>query len=108
MEPKALRVALRIWVALVLAFLFIPIVLIVLYAFNQSTIESWPISHFTLHWFSLAWHDPEVRAAFWLSVRVGLFATALALLLGSAIAYAPSRCCWCSRSRCRASSPGSR
>src|SRR6516162_154564 len=88
MEPKALRVALRIWVALVLAFLFIPIVLIVLYAFNQSTIQSWPISHFTLHWFSLAWHDPEVRAAFLLSVRVGLFATALALLLGSAVAYA--------------------
>jgi putative spermidine/putrescine transport system permease protein len=88
MEPKALRVALRIWVALVLAFLFIPIVLIVLYAFNQSNIESWPISHFTLHWFSLAWHDPQVRAAFWLSVRVGLFATALALLLGSAVAYA--------------------
>src|SRR5215813_4788685 len=88
MEPKALRIALRIWVALVLAFLFIPIVLIVLYAFNQSTIQSWPISHFTLHWFSLAWHDPEVRAAFLLSVRVGLFATALALLLGSAIAYA--------------------
>src|SRR5262249_914479 len=88
MEPKALRIALRIWVALVLAFLFIPIVLIVLYAFNQSTIQSWPISHFTLHWFSLAWHDPEVRAAFLLSVRVGLFATALALLLGSAVAYA--------------------
>src|SRR5215468_1672126 len=91
MEPKALRVALRIWVALVLAFLFIPIVLIVLYAFNQSTIESWPISHFTLHWFSLAWHDPQVRAAFWLSVRVGLFATAVALLLGSAVAYALSK-----------------
>src|SRR6516165_3795167 len=88
MEPKALRVALRIWVALVLAFLFIPIVLIVLYAFNQSTIESWPISHFTLHWFSLAWHDPQVRSAFLLSVRVGLFATVLALLLGSAVAYA--------------------
>jgi putative spermidine/putrescine transport system permease protein len=88
MEPKALRVALRIWVGLVLAFLFIPIVLIVLYAFNQSNIESWPISHFTLHWFSLAWHDPQVRAAFLLSVRVGLFATALALLLGSAVAYA--------------------
>ena len=91
MEPKALRIALRIWVALVLAFLFIPIVLIVLYAFNQSNIESWPISHFTLHWFSLAWHDPQVRAAFLLSVRVGLFATAMALLLGSAVAYALSK-----------------
>ena len=88
MEPRGLRIALRIWVGIVLAFLFIPIVLIVLYAFNQSNIESWPISHFTLHWFSLAWHDPEVRAAFLLSVRVGLFATALALLLGSAVAYA--------------------
>ena len=88
MESKLLRAALRVWVALVLAFLFIPIALIVLYAFNRSNIESWPISGFSLHWFSLAWHDPQVRAAFWLSVRVGLFATGLALLLGSAVAYA--------------------
>jgi putative spermidine/putrescine transport system permease protein len=87
-EPKPLRIALRIWVALVLAFLFVPIVLIVLYAFNPSNIESWPISGFTLHWFGVAWHDDQVRAAFLLSVRVGLFATALAVLLGSAVAYA--------------------
>ena len=88
MEPKALRVALRIWVALVLAFLFIPIVLIVLYSFNRSNIESWPIAGFSLHWYSVAFHDPQVRSAFLLSVRVGLFATALALVLGSAVAYA--------------------
>ena len=88
MEPRGLRVALRIWVGLVLAFLFVPIVLIVLYAFNFSTIESWPISHFSLRWFSVAWHDPQVRGAFLLSVRVGLIATVLALLLGSAVAYA--------------------
>ena len=36
----------------------------------------------------MAWHDPQVRSAFLLSVRVGLVATALALLLGSAVAYA--------------------
>jgi len=88
MESKGLRVALRIWVALVLAFLFVPIVFIVVYAFNQSNIESWPISHFSLHWFSVAWHDPQVRSALLLSVRVGLVATALALLLGSAVAFA--------------------
>ncbi len=91
MEPKGLRVALRIWVGLVLAFLFVPIVLIVLYAFNPSNIESWPISHFSLHWFAVAWHDPQVRGAFLLSVRVGLIATAAALLLGSAVAYALHR-----------------
>jgi putative spermidine/putrescine transport system permease protein len=88
MEPKALRVALRIWVVLVLAFLFVPIVLIVLYSFNRSNIESWPIAGFSLHWYSVAFHDPEVRSAFLLSIRVGLFATVLALLLGSAVAYA--------------------
>jgi putative spermidine/putrescine transport system permease protein len=88
MEPKALRVALRIWVVLVLAFLFVPIVLIVLYSFNRSNIESWPIAGFSLHWYSVAFHDPQVRSAFLLSVRVGLFATALALVLGSAVAYA--------------------
>ena len=88
MESKGLRVALRIWVGLVLAFLFLPIVLIVLYSFNSSNIESWPIAGFTLHWFSVAFHDPQVRSAFLLSVRVALVSTALALLLGSAVAYA--------------------
>ena len=36
----------------------------------------------------MAWHDAQVRSAFLLSLRVGLIATALALLLGSAVAYA--------------------
>ena len=88
MESRWLRAGLRVWVGLVLAFLFIPIVLIVLYAFNSSNIESWPIPGFSLHWFSVAWHDAQVRSAFLLSVRVGLIATALAVLLGSAVAYA--------------------
>src|SRR5215472_16550373 len=88
MESRGLRIALRIWVGLVLAFLFIPIALIVLYAFNRSNIESWPISSFTLHWFSVAWHDPQVRTALVLSVKVGLISTAIALALASAVAYA--------------------
>jgi putative spermidine/putrescine transport system permease protein len=87
MEPRGLRVALRIWVGVVLAFLFVPIGLIVLYAFNSSNIESWPISNFTLHWFSVAWHDEQVRSAFLLSVRVALVAMVLAVILGSTVAY---------------------
>ncbi len=87
MEPLGLRIALRVWVAVVLAFLFVPIILIVLYSFDTSTVESWPIAGFTLRWFSIAWHDPQVRAAFLLSVKVGLVATGVALILGSAVAY---------------------
>ena len=88
MEPRGLRIALRIWAGIVLAFLFVPIALIVLYAFNRSNIESWPISSFTLHWFSVAWHDSQVRNAFLLSARVALIAMVVAVILGSAVAYA--------------------
>ncbi len=88
MEPRGVRIALRIWVVLVLLFLFIPIGLIVLYAFDRSNVQSWPISSFSFHWFSVAWHDSEVRTAFLLSVKVALVATAIAMLLGSLVAYA--------------------
>src|SRR5580704_17131491 len=88
MESRGLRIALRVWVTLVLLFLFVPIGLIVLYAFNKSNIESWPIRGFTWHWFAVAWDDSQVRAALWLSVRVGLAATALALVLGGMVSFA--------------------
>src|SRR5258707_12092211 len=88
MESRGLRVALRVWVGLVLVFLFVPIAGVLQYSFNRSNIEAWPISSFSLHWFTVAWHDSQVRSAFLLSVRVGLLATAVALLLGSAVAYA--------------------
>src|SRR5260370_7290148 len=89
MESKGLRAALAIWVILVLAFLFVPIVLIVLYAFNRSNIESWPISGFSVHWFSVAWQSSQVRSALLPAVRGGLIATPLAVLLRSAGPYPP-------------------
>jgi putative spermidine/putrescine transport system permease protein len=88
MESTGLRIALRIWIAIVLLFLFLPILLIVIYAFDPATVESWPIQGFTMHWFSVAWHDQQARSAFLLSVKVGLLATGIALVLGSAVAYA--------------------
>jgi putative spermidine/putrescine transport system permease protein len=90
-ESTWTRLALRIWVALVLAFLFVPILIIMLYAFNTSTIQSWPIPGFTFKWFPETWNDPEVREALFLSIRAGLIATAIALVLGSAASFAVHR-----------------
>jgi putative spermidine/putrescine transport system permease protein len=78
---------LRLWVAAVLAFLFIPIAVVILYAFNSSNVQSWPISGLSTKWFSVAWHDPEVRTSLWLSVKTGLYASAIAVVLGSAAAF---------------------
>ncbi len=87
MEPAGLRLFLRIWIVFVLLFLFVPIFVIVLYAFDSPVVQSWPISHLTLHWFRVAVNDPAVRNAFALSLKVGLLTTAIALALGSAVAY---------------------
>src|ERR1022692_4477023 len=87
MEPACLRVTLRIWVGAVLVFLFAPILLIVLYAFDTSAVEGWPIPHRTLHWCAVAWNDVQIREAFILSVKVALLATGVALVLGSEVAY---------------------
>jgi putative spermidine/putrescine transport system permease protein len=54
-------------------------------------VQSWPIAGFSLKWFRVTWHDPQVRQALWLSVRVGLLATAVALVLGSMAAFGVHR-----------------
>ena len=86
MEGRLARIGLRIWVAGVLLFLFVPIATICLYAFNSSNVQSWPIHGLSTKWFTVAWHDPQVRAALVLSLKAGVFATVVALLLGSAAA----------------------
>jgi putative spermidine/putrescine transport system permease protein len=90
METRGTRISLAVWSVLVLLFLWLPLALIILYAFNTSNVESWPITSFTTHWFSATWNG-EVRGAAWLSVRVGLIATAIALVLGSMAAFGVAR-----------------
>ncbi|HZT84097.1 MAG TPA: ABC transporter permease [Gaiellaceae bacterium] len=91
MQARSTRVSLAAWSALVIAFLWIPLVLIALYAFNAETLQGWPITHWTLRWFRVAWDNPDARAALWLSVKAGLLATAAALVLGTMAAAAVAR-----------------
>jgi putative spermidine/putrescine transport system permease protein len=85
------RIGLAIWTALVVAFLWIPLVIIAVYAFNSSNVQSWPIPGWTLHWFRVAWHNDDVRSSFLLSLKVAAVATAIALVLGSMAAFAIHR-----------------
>jgi putative spermidine/putrescine transport system permease protein len=91
MQHRSTRIGLAIWSLLVIAFLWIPLVIIGLYAFNSSNVQGWPITSWTLHWFSVTWHDPDVRSALWLSIKVGLLATGIALVLGTMAAAAVAR-----------------
>jgi putative spermidine/putrescine transport system permease protein len=85
------RVSLAVWTALVMLFLFFPIAIILVYAFNPSNVQSWPLHGLSTRWFSSTWHNAEMRQALWLSVRAGLLSTAIALVLGSMAAFAVHR-----------------
>ncbi len=85
------RIALGVFTALLMVFLFFPIVIIMVYAFNPSNIQSWPLPGLSTRWFSPTWHNAEMRHALWLSVRAGLLSTGIAVLLGSMAAFAVHR-----------------
>ena len=91
MPGRAARVLLALWAALVLLFLFGPIAVIALYAFNVSNIQTWPIPGFSLRWFASAFANREIRSALALSLEAGAIATAIATVLGTAAAFAVHR-----------------
>jgi putative spermidine/putrescine transport system permease protein len=82
---------LRAATALTLAFLYAPLLVIAVYAFNTRRTAVWPPPGFTLKWFERAFHNTGVREALWTSIQAGLGATAIALVLGTLAAFAVSR-----------------
>jgi putative spermidine/putrescine transport system permease protein len=82
---------LRLAVGVGLAFIYIPLVVIVLYAFNASNILEWPPPGLTLDWFPKAIESEAAREAFVTTLKAGLAATAIALVLGTLASLAVAR-----------------
>jgi putative spermidine/putrescine transport system permease protein len=76
---------------LTLAFIYIPLIVIVIYAFNSSRTLEWPPPGLTTQWFGDAINNPGARDAFLTSLKVGVAATAFALVLGTLASLAVSR-----------------
>jgi putative spermidine/putrescine transport system permease protein len=88
---RSSRISLRIVVAIVLAFIYIPLIVIFIYAFNSSNLLEWPPPGLTLHWFPEALKNTDARDAFVTSLKVGAAATAVALFLGTLASLAVAR-----------------
>jgi putative spermidine/putrescine transport system permease protein len=87
----ASRWLLRLGTAVTLGFLYIPLIVIALYAFNSTRVQKWPPAGLTFDWFSKAFDNPGVRDALGTSVKAGLGATAVALVLGTLASIAVAR-----------------
>jgi len=90
-ESPFVRALLRVGTWLVLGFLYLPLVILAVYAFNPSRAMAWPPPGLTLHWFADAAGNPAVRAAFLNSIIAGSAATAIALVLGTLASLAVQR-----------------
>src|SRR3954454_3251446 len=82
---------LRLAVAVGLAFIYVPLIVITIYAFNSSKILAWPPPSWTTHWFSQAFNNEAAREAFITSIKAGLIATAIAFVLGTLASLAVAR-----------------
>ena len=77
----------RLSVGLGLAFLYAPIVLLVLYSFNASRLVTvW--AGFSTRWYAALMHDGQMLDAVWVTLRVGLISATLATVLGALAAVA--------------------
>ncbi len=87
-RPAAL---LRLAVGVGLAFIYIPLIVLAIYAFNSSNILEWPPPGLTLDWFPKAIEEEFAREAFVTSLKAGAAATVIALVLGTLASLAVAR-----------------
>jgi putative spermidine/putrescine transport system permease protein len=85
------RGVLAVVMGLGLVIVYVPLLVVLISSFNTDKTFGWPPSGVTLDWWSRAWHNPGARAALTTSVKAGLGATAIALVLGSMAAFAVGR-----------------
>jgi putative spermidine/putrescine transport system permease protein len=82
---------LRVGVGITLAFIYVPLIVIAIYAFNGGPSLEWPPPCLTTEWFGKAIDNQGARDALVTSLKVGAVATVIALLLGSLASLAVSR-----------------
>jgi spermidine/putrescine transport system permease protein len=76
---------------LVYAFLYLPLIVIVLYSFSAAKVNVWPIESYTLDWYRELRHDRAIIDGVKLSIRVGLTASLIAVVLGTLAGLAIDR-----------------
>ena len=82
---------LRLYVFAYLAFLYAPIALLPLFAFNESQIIAFPLSGFSIRWFAELVEIEALHEAVWTSLVVALSTSVLSTVLGTCAARASAR-----------------
>ena len=98
-RPAWLRAATTLYVGAFLVFLFLPLAVVAVFAFNDAPYPAPPWRGFTLDWFLGnassgrigLFHDSELLGSIWTSTLVALCVTALSVAVGTANAFLMER-----------------
>jgi putative spermidine/putrescine transport system permease protein len=85
------RRLLQAGVSITLAFIYIPLIVIAIYAFNNGIALKWPPDGLSTKWFGEAIDNQGAKDAFVNSLKVGSIATLIALVLGTLASMAVAR-----------------
>jgi spermidine/putrescine transport system permease protein len=82
---------LRVFYALVVLFLYAPIVVLLVFSFNSSDVPAFPLSGFTLHWYRAFLANTDLRAALGTSAEIAALTSIGAVVLGVLASLALAR-----------------
>jgi spermidine/putrescine transport system permease protein len=76
------RRVMRVFFALVVAFLYAPIAILLIFSFNKASVPTFPLSGFTLRWYREFLHNGDLQAALETSAIVAAISSMIAVALG--------------------------
>ena len=88
---RAKRLLLWVFVCLVVAYLVLPALVVIPMSLNSSPFLQFPPPGYTTKWYTQFFEDPLWSQALWLSVRVAVISAVIAVVVGTAVAYALAR-----------------
>jgi spermidine/putrescine transport system permease protein len=95
-RPRRRRADPSFWIlagvaVLILAFLYLPVVVLIVFSFNDNVVTTLPLKGFTWHWYQSMLANEDMMAAIGNSLYVASAATILTLAIGVPAAFAIDR-----------------
>ena len=90
MNQAMIKLFSKAWMAMVYLFLYLPIIVLVVYSFNDSKLVTvW--SHASLRWYSALAKDSDLIAAVLLSLKIAFLSALMSVFFGTFTAFALNR-----------------
>jgi spermidine/putrescine transport system permease protein len=86
-HARLVRLLLGGWAVCIFVFLFAPILLLVLFAFNANKYGTFPFTGWTWSWFGQVFHDYQIKDALTTTLKVAVQVTIISTIVGTAAAF---------------------